>query len=133
MTYSMKTHVSRYQQGVSLVELMIAMVLSLILGAAVITVFANNRHAFNQDENVSRMHAEIRYEEDSFRIHDLGSANGVLLNGERVSAAPLENGDVVRIGDYELFVTIPSDQADGARGSETGNMATIHVEPPSRS
>lgn len=49
------------QRGVSLIELMIAMVLALVLSAAVITVFANNRHSFNQGENSQRMQDDARH------------------------------------------------------------------------
>jgi type IV pilus assembly protein PilW len=52
---------SKSQRGLSLIELMIAMVLALVLTAAVITVFANNRHAFSQDENVQRMQDDARH------------------------------------------------------------------------
>ena len=56
------TRISFYRQrGVSLVELMIAMTLALVLSAAVITVFANNRHAYNQGENVQRMQDDARH------------------------------------------------------------------------
>ncbi len=41
--------------GFSVVELMIAMTLSLTLGIAAATVFVNNSHSFNQDENIARM------------------------------------------------------------------------------
>ncbi len=37
------------------------MVLALVLTAAVITVFANNRHAFTQDENIQRMQDDARH------------------------------------------------------------------------
>ncbi len=40
---------------------MIAMVLALVLTAAVITVFANNRHSFTQDENIQRMQDDARH------------------------------------------------------------------------
>ncbi len=49
------------QAGITLVELMIAMVLSLILSGAVVTVFVNNSHSFNQDENLSRMQDDARF------------------------------------------------------------------------
>ena len=48
------THKQR-QSGFSVVELMIAMLLSMTLAAAIVTVFVNNNHSFNQDENVGRM------------------------------------------------------------------------------
>lgn len=47
--------------GFTLIELMIAMVLSLLLAGAVITVFVNSSHAFNQDENVLRMQDDARF------------------------------------------------------------------------
>ncbi len=55
----MRTQLS--QAGVTLIELMIAMTLSLMLGGAVITVFVNNSHSFKQDENVLRMQDDARF------------------------------------------------------------------------
>jgi len=44
-----------------MVELMIAMTLSMTLGIAVVSVFVNNSHSFNQDENVARLQDDARY------------------------------------------------------------------------
>lgn len=52
---------ARSQYGFTLVELLIAIGLSMILSIAVVTVFANNRHSFNQDENVQRMQDDARH------------------------------------------------------------------------
>ena len=49
------------QKGFSVVELMIAMLLSLTLGAAIVTVFVNNSYSFDQDENVARMQDDARH------------------------------------------------------------------------
>ena len=51
----------KYQSGFSLVEIMISMVLSLALAAAVISVFVNNSYSFKQDENVARMQDDARH------------------------------------------------------------------------
>ena len=40
---------------------MIAMLLSMALASAVITVFVNNSYSFNQDENISRMQDDARH------------------------------------------------------------------------
>ena len=49
------------QAGFSVVELMIAMLLSMGLAIGVITVFVNNSHSFNQDENLARMQDDARH------------------------------------------------------------------------
>ena len=49
------------QSGFSVVELMVAMLLSTMLGVAVISVFTNNSYSFSQDENVSSMSDEARF------------------------------------------------------------------------
>jgi len=50
----------------------------------------------------SRHHAHIRREGAAFVIYDLGSANGTLVNGQRVQRAVLQPGDLIDIGD-EVF------------------------------
>jgi len=52
---------ARKQAGFTLVEIMITMLLSLVLGIAIVTVFVNNSHSFNQDDNVLRMQDDARY------------------------------------------------------------------------
>jgi len=51
------------------------------------------------DSSVSRHHAAIESTNGTFRMRDLGSQNGTFVRGERVSEAPLNNGDPVRVGD----------------------------------
>ncbi len=52
------------------------------------------------DANVSRRHAEIRPGDQGWTIADLGSTNGVRVNGRSVggSSQPLEDGDRVELG-----------------------------------
>jgi hypothetical protein len=54
------------------------------------------------DPNASRRHAELRREGDAFWIVDLGSTNGLDLNGKRAQRAKLEDGDRMTIGTTEL-------------------------------
>jgi pSer/pThr/pTyr-binding forkhead associated (FHA) protein len=58
---------------------------------------------FLDDITVSRRHVEFRRENDTFRVHDVGSLNGTYLNGDRVDDAELQNGDEVRIGKFRLI------------------------------
>ena len=66
-----------------MVELMIAMVLSLVLGSAILTIFANNSHGFNQDENILRMQDDARHalREIGFEISMAGHYADLLLPG----------------------------------------------------
>ena len=54
------------------------------------------------DANISRRHAELRQQGTSYWIVDLGSTNGVEVNGSRVERAKLEDGDTVTLGETEL-------------------------------
>jgi Tfp pilus assembly protein PilW len=49
------------QTGFSIVELMVALALSMTLAVAVVSVFTNNSYSFNQDENISRMQDDARF------------------------------------------------------------------------
>jgi adenylate cyclase len=69
------------------------------------------------DPSVSRYHASVRLDDERARVVDLGSTNGVLLNGERVSQAPLAAGDLLRIGAFELSV-VGGDEAASERWAE---------------
>ncbi len=57
---------------------------------------------FLDDVTVSRRHAELRREGDTFTIRDLGSLNGTYVNRKRIESAVLEDDDEVQIGKYRL-------------------------------
>jgi hypothetical protein len=50
------------------------------------------------DANVSREHAAFVREDGAWWIEDLESTNGTLLNGEPVTRAKLDDGDVIEVG-----------------------------------
>jgi len=50
------------------------------------------------DTEVSRRHAEIRLDDERYRIVDLGSANGTFVNGRLIDQAPLRSGDRLQLG-----------------------------------
>ena len=56
-----------------------------------------------EDPFASRLHAEVKRRGDSYFISDLGSANGTLMNGNRLTV-PLQlgDGDIIRIGETEI-------------------------------
>ncbi len=64
------------------------------------------RHLTNDivvnDKRVSRHHAEIRYEHGQFVLYDLGSTNGVGINGVLTrQPVPLKNNDIISVGSHD--------------------------------
>jgi Inner membrane component of T3SS, cytoplasmic domain len=53
------------------------------------------------DPAVSRKHAGIRRIEGGYELADLGSTNGIYVNGHRVPKKTLMPGDVLRVGNSE--------------------------------
>ncbi|MEO0326833.1 MAG: FHA domain-containing protein, partial [Myxococcota bacterium] len=69
------------------------------------------------ERNVSRRHAVLRRDAGGFAIEDLGSHNGVRINGRRIEGqAPLAAEDQVAIGDY--VVTLHEEVAAGTAQAE---------------
>ena len=54
------------------------------------------------DVNVSRRHAELRQEGAGYWIVDLGSTNGLELNGKRTDRSRVRDGDRIVIGSTEI-------------------------------
>jgi two-component system response regulator HydG len=98
-------------------------------------VISIGRHKFNDiilpdpSYKVSRFHAALFYEdEDKYFLQDLGSQNGLLINGEKRDYGPVIVGDKIEIGDFTLVfqkqakkvkskehkVLITADDADNA-------------------
>ena len=53
------------------------------------------------DPAVSRKHAGIRRIDGNYELADLGSTNGVYVNGHKVPKKTLEIGDIIRVGNTE--------------------------------
>ncbi len=59
------------------------------------------------DSKVSRSHARLENSQEGAALVDLESANGIQVNGERVTRALLSPGDVIRIGNSVLRYEVP--------------------------
>ena len=57
---------------------------------------------FLNDITVSREHAVLTLEAGSVSIKDVGSLNGVYVNGASVTGADLKGGDAVQIGRFQM-------------------------------
>jgi two-component system cell cycle response regulator len=76
------------------------------------------------DPDVSRRHCRIGVEDGMWRIVDLGSTNGVYLNGVRLTEANLYPGDRLRIGSIEFIVERAMPQR-GIRGMKSRTIEAI--------
>ena len=74
------------------------------------------------DPGVSRKHVEFQVTGTaaganiSLRVSDLGSTNGMLVDGHRISTTGLRNGSRVKIGNTTMTVRIVTESVEGAAG-----------------
>jgi len=104
------------------------------LGADAITIGRQQGNTIQLTEkNVSRRHARLFPEpdEDAWFIEDLGSYNGVKVNGAAVEARnELKEGDVVQIGDYHLTLTENADKTAVSPAPTAANDTGAQPEEP---
>jgi EAL domain-containing protein (putative c-di-GMP-specific phosphodiesterase class I) len=81
-----------------------------------------------QSAHVSKAHAEIYTDGLALRVRDLGSRNGTFLNREQVADAPLHEGDVLHVGDFEFRVARDVPEED--EGDDEGTL--VRTAPLSR-
>jgi transcriptional regulator with GAF, ATPase, and Fis domain len=72
-------------------------------------VVSIGRHRFNNiqlpDPKITRFHAALFYEDEGkYFLQDLGSQNGLLINGEKRDCGPIIEGDKIEIGDFILVL-----------------------------
>ena len=58
------------------------------------------------DTTASRNHARVRFWQGSWIVEDLKSANGIIINGERVENASLNPGDSFKIGETTFSLVV---------------------------
>ena len=67
-------------------------------------------HVCLRDEFVSTRHAAIYFSHSmEWRIEDLGSRNGTLLNGSKVKEFAIRSGDKILLGDHLLQFTVETE------------------------
>ncbi len=68
------------------------------------------------DPLVSRNHAKLLVTDEAVVVEDLGSRNGIRLNGERVTGMQeLAHGDVLSVGSQKLTLLVKRDLTSGAQ------------------
>jgi serine/threonine-protein kinase len=74
-------------------------------------IVGRSRHAHfrlpSKDRYFSRVHFMVEANPPLCRLTDMGSHNGTYVNGRRVTAADLRDGDLIRAGHTTLRVSLP--------------------------
>ena len=78
---------------------------------------------------ISRKHCAVALVNNSFVVRDLGSMNGVWVNGTRVEAqSPVGFGDELMIGDVRFL--LEADKAAANKGKSTGGKSPVATAKP---
>ena len=68
------------------------------------------------DPSVSRKHCRVSWQEGRFRVRDLESRNGTLVNGSGVEEQWLEHGDEIATGDSSFLFLVEDESLAPAAG-----------------
>ena len=82
-----------------------------------------------EDRDMSRVHAELLVEKDCVKLKDLGSKNGIVREGARVSDVTLSYGESCTLGKSTLTLDHPADAMLGAI-FEAPEEETSSFSPP---
>lgn len=69
------------------------------------------------DSSISRRHCEVLWDGTRAQANDLGSTNGSLLNGRKLSSAALESGNVIEIGATRIVFHLVPEASSAPAGS----------------
>jgi len=58
------------------------------------------------DPATSRRHAQIQFTNERYVLTDLGSANGTIVNDQRIKERALSDGDVIKVGQDVIVASI---------------------------
>lgn len=127
-----RSHAAKLHSGFSLVELMVAMALSLILLAGVLTIFASSRTTYETTDRLSRIQESGRFALDSI-VRDL-RASGYLGCSKRADFTNTLNSPTTALNNFEIPVQgfdaqgsswLPTLDATTAPSAEPGSDALV--------
>ena len=86
----------------------------------------SSSHLRIDDESVSRMHAVIEVTSPTeISIIDLGSAQGTIVNGQKVNKHTLASGDEITLGDIRIAVTVGEPQPAVSDATQQVDLAQL--------
>lgn len=86
-------------------------------------------HLRPKSDAISRRHCEISIDEKGVWVRDLGSKNGTLVNGEKITGEHvLRPGDILRVGRLEFEVLLEQSVAKRPKVEDVAQAAERTVE-----
>jgi hypothetical protein len=82
------------------------------------------------DLELSRRHCEFFLKDDVLEVKDLASANGVLVNQQKVRTAVLQPGDQLKMGTVTLLVIGPKVSVSDAPDEDATQFMRVADLPP---
>ena len=79
--------------------------------------------------SVSVHHAEMRRVEGGYELHDVGSTNGIKLDGVRHELIPLRSGATVKIGDVSFDFLLTDEELEALAREKPAEPSPISREP----
>ena len=83
-----------------------------------------------EDAKVSRIHAIIELGGGEATVVDMGSVQGTLVAGKKVSRAKLAHGDVITVGETNLHVSLGAASTQPPAPANIGPQAITKAPPP---
>lgn len=80
----------------------------------------------SQYTQMSRLHSRIFVENGVWNVQDLGSTNGTHVNGERVVSRRLQDGDILKLGNFSARISLPGQP----RSTAATTPPLTQVAPP---
>lgn len=91
---------------------------------------SEDRDVVIPDPAASRHHAQISAQGGDYVMRDMGSSNGIYVNGVRVRECTLADGDMLRIGNTEMRFSRSDGAAGPAPGAAPGRPAPAPTPAP---
>jgi len=80
--------------------------------------------------SVSRLHCRLLLGGQGWRVEDQNSTNGLFVNGRRIKGHNLLNGDILRVGEFELrYLSEPVHQPAAEQAAEQAAAQAFAIDP----
>lgn len=84
-------------------------------------------HIAIKDQQVSRFHLQMEFRDHVLMVKDLNSKHGTYMQGQRIEAVILKPGEIISMGDSELFYEILGEEPAG--GTQILSPVPVQMNP----